>query len=189
MMREREKAFFFNRSNKCRIPLIFASCIRMRVYIPRSLLEASWNLVGSKTFGIYLAKWRHPSWKWPVRHTPPLCRGGEMQIVEYLYGMVHGDDLHGGVEPLGRRLLPYFFSFSNAKWNSIRSGVYPFAILLSLYRPTREFRESGNVWLYREMLLMSCSNGASKVSMPLWTDMIHIKCWIIDYGNNKSVLR
>lgn len=29
---------------------------------------ASWNLVGSKTFGVYLAKWRHPSWKWPGRY-------------------------------------------------------------------------------------------------------------------------
>lgn len=25
--------------------------------------------MGSKTFGVYLAKWRHPSWKWPVRHS------------------------------------------------------------------------------------------------------------------------
>lgn len=25
--------------------------------------------MGSKTFGVYLAKWRHPSWKWPVRRS------------------------------------------------------------------------------------------------------------------------
>lgn len=24
--------------------------------------------MGSKTFGVYLAKWRHPSWKWPGRY-------------------------------------------------------------------------------------------------------------------------
>ena len=40
-----------------------------RTVYPGRYWEASWNLVGSKTFGIYLAKWRHPSWKWPVRHS------------------------------------------------------------------------------------------------------------------------
>jgi len=107
-----------------------------RVY--PSLLEASWNLVGSKTFDVYLAKWRHPSWKWPVRHS---AVAGKCKLSNI--------DLHGGIELLGRDAS---FPASFALERKVKPNLigYPFAILsMCPYRPSWEFCESGNAWLYR----------------------------------------
>jgi len=57
-----------------------------------------------------------------------LRRGGEMQIVEYLYGMVHGNDLHGGIELLGRDAsFPTSFALeSKVKPNQIGYILLPY---------------------------------------------------------------
>lgn len=75
-------------------------------------------------------------------------RGGEMQIVEYLYATVHGNDLHGGIETLGHspatvavaaaaaRVVSILLSAPECKVEANQIGYILVLLSARLYRPS-----------------------------------------------------
>lgn len=116
------------------------------VYIqPGRYTQASWNLVGSKTFGVYLAKWRHPSWKWSVRLSGVALARRNANCRIFICDGPREWFAWRHWPPLNRRTCrSYFFPLSNVKWNPIRSGYIHCSRARRLYRSAREIRESGN---------------------------------------------
>lgn len=112
--------------------------------------------MGSKTFGVYLAKWRHPSWKWPVRHSVAAATGKCKLSNIYTRpstGMICMAASRPSATPPPPSVPILLLLLPNAKWKPIRSGI-SFRRAPLLYRRSREIRESGNVRLCREIVFV-----------------------------------
>lgn len=124
--------------------------------------EASWNLVGSKTFGVYLAKWRHPSWKWPVRYS--VATVGKCKLSNIYTRRSTRMICMAASGSLARGRRRFYFLLSNDK-----IGTNQIEYVLMSYSPynvwlyfllSRGIRESGNARLYHEIVSFEQTRGS-----------------------------